>query len=128
MTDRPEFGREMLAAMSNRRVRDVRDITGRLEFHTKDTTQAAVDKLIKSMFQYRLLRWLHGTGHLEPLRGTHIPEDVYNAERDDTLVRARLLLRSLSDSDLLPLDPYFCLTVCGFFLFLSLFLIVNSSR
>jgi hypothetical protein len=111
MINPPNFGRELLAAMSDRRIKSVRDIIKRLKFVTKDVAQSESHDLLRCIFQYRVLRWLHGKGHPEQLGGAHISQAVQDAERDDPLVRARLMLRAITDSDLLPLDPSFHLTV-----------------
>jgi hypothetical protein len=73
--------------------------------------QSDLHDAIREVFQFRLLRWLHGKGHPSKLRGTHVEPDVFDAEMSDPLIRSRLLLRAVAESDLLPLDPSFAITV-----------------
>jgi len=64
-------------------------------------------------FQFRIIRWLHGTGFPPQLRGRHIPEVEFDVEEGNPLTRSKLLLRGMTDSDLLPFDTN--LSVCQIF-------------
>jgi hypothetical protein len=90
--------------MSIRRVSSVMDVRTKLQFLTTGASSEIAD-LLYGVFQYRLIRWIKGKGHPIKLRGTYILESVFDAECGDALVRARLLLRAVSDSELLPSNP-----------------------
>jgi len=100
-TCEPEFCQKLLAAMSNRRVTHPDQVIDRLIFQTTDSDVSDTDVALRENFQSRLIRWLCGIGHPLELRGTYIPEDVFEREKTDRLVRAKLLLRAVTDSDLL---------------------------
>ena len=97
--------------MSNRRVNDIRDVINKLEFIADVEPLTELQRLLAKMFQFRVVRWLHGQGHPKKLAGSYVSETQYNEEKNDSLLRAKLLLRAASDSDLVPLDASFCLTV-----------------
>jgi hypothetical protein len=60
----------------------------------------------------RLEEYLAGVGHPSPLRGVLVTDDQFNAERKNQLLRAQLLLVGGSDSDLLPIEDKWRITVC----------------
>jgi hypothetical protein len=99
--------------MSNRRITHCSQVVQQLKFITLDGTTSELSLLLQQSFQFRLLRWLHGHGHPDALRGVHIPENVFDAEKDDPLVRAKLLLRAISETDLLPVGLHANITVCS---------------
>jgi hypothetical protein len=97
--------------MSNRRISQLSDLVNRLAFFTEDPFCSDLDQLIQSAFQLRLLRWLQGNTHPVQLKGTFIDDDTFDALPSGELARARILLRAMSDSDLIPLNPLFRLKV-----------------
>jgi len=98
-----DFCRKIFAATSNRRVTDPTQVIDKLEFVTADRNFTDLYMLMRRCFRLRLMRWLYGRGHPLSLKGTCVPEDVFESEREDPLVRARLLLKAVTDSDLLPI-------------------------
>jgi hypothetical protein len=60
----------------------------------------------------RLEEYLAGVGHPSPLRSVLVTDDQFNAERKNQLLRAQLLLVGGSDSDLLPIEDKWRITVC----------------
>jgi hypothetical protein len=104
------YHQRLLAAMSNRRVTSVSDIMDRLEF-TARNPPSDLDDFIRDIFQFRLHRWLKGDGHPDAIRGGIVPEKDFLQNVGNPLIRACLLLKSISDCDILPLDPSIRFTV-----------------
>jgi len=90
--------------MANRRIRSVSDITEKLQWYTNAIND---DLLQKQLCRFRILRWLNGKGHPAGLRGTLVDNTSFDAEANDPILRAKLFLASISDSDLLNLEPSF---------------------
>jgi len=108
----PSFsGRTLFAATSNRRLATVTQLLDRIQFTTTDRTDLELYRLLRQSFQLRLTRWLHGKSHPIELKGTLIPQELYDRQHDDPLIRAKLLLRAITDADLLPIDQHFNVTV-----------------
>jgi hypothetical protein len=97
----PDYCRKLFAALSNRRVTNSSQVIERLKFQTTDPDGSIRDMLLRQSFQLRLVRWLRGVGHLPGLRGSHLTEDVFEAEKADPLIRGKLFLKAVTDSDLL---------------------------
>jgi hypothetical protein len=100
----PDFFRTLLATASNRRIVDVSQVIQKLEFLTLDTERTELHHLLQQSFQLRLIRWLHGRGHPWKLRGTLIPESLWDEQQEDYLVRSKLMVRAIADIELLPID------------------------
>jgi hypothetical protein len=98
----PGFARTFFAATSNRRLRSAAQIAAMLV--TSTTGSSALEILLEQSFKYRLIRWLYQSGHPPELRSVLIPEEVFMKEENDALARANLLLRGMTDSELLPLS------------------------
>jgi hypothetical protein len=108
----PDFCRNLFAATSNRRLTNVAQLCRKLKFFTTpDNENLELYQLLREGFQLRLIRWLHGKGHLLEHRGTIVPEDEHDQQQDDPLIRATALLRTVADTDLLPVEDCFKLTV-----------------
>jgi hypothetical protein len=82
-----------------------------MQFVTTDRPDLELHSLLRQSFQIRLMRWLNGKGHPAELRGTIIPEELYDEQSNDSLTRAKLLLRAVTDADLLPIDEHFSVKV-----------------
>jgi hypothetical protein len=52
-----------------------------------------------------VVRWLHGKGHPAQLRGGCVSTQRFDADIDDPLIRSRLLLQAVSDTNLLSANP-----------------------
>jgi hypothetical protein len=91
----------------------VSEFIKKIKFYSSDDDNgdSEVPGLFRSMFQFHLFRWLWGKGHPTPLQGGHVPQDVFDKELNDPLVRARLLLNAVADTDLMPVDSGFELRV-----------------
>jgi hypothetical protein len=111
LQEQPDFCRTLLAKASNRRIVEVSEVINKLKFKTDDKGSSELNTLLRTSFQFRLLRWLHGIGHPRPLRGTHISNDDWDEQRNDTLVRANLMLRAVGETELLPISEFWNLTV-----------------
>lgn len=82
-----------------------------VKFVTKDA-YSPFNNLLFSLLQFRIIRWLKGIGHPAGSEGICVEQSLYDSERNDPLIRARLLLLALSDSNMLPPDPNERLQVC----------------
>jgi hypothetical protein len=98
-----KFGRLLLAGMYNRRITNVHDIINRLIFTTA-AKESNINILLFKIFQLRLKRYLVGIGYPVSLKGIAISEETFANDVGDPLLRCRLFLLAISDSDLLPLD------------------------
>jgi len=107
----PNLCREIFAAMSDRRVTNPSQIVEKLKFVTTDRNLTDLHMLMKQCFRLRLIRWLYGRGHPLQLKGIHVPDAIFDAEREDPLVRSKLLLKSMTRSDLLLVEAIFLMTV-----------------
>jgi hypothetical protein len=101
--DVPKYSHLLLAGMYNRRVTDVREIIDRLLFTTA-AEESETNILMFNLFQLRLKRYLVGSGHPTSLKGTAVSAELIKKDLGDPLLRCRLFLLAMTDSDLLPLD------------------------
>jgi hypothetical protein len=116
IAQQPDFCQMLLAATSNRRVTHVDQILQKLKFDSRDTVDSELHQLLRQSFQLRLMRWLYSKELPTRLRGSYLPEDIYNEQQKDPALRGKLLLRAMADTDLLPVDNSFTLNVsCPFF-------------
>ena len=102
----PHYCRKLLAAMSNRRIKDVSNVAAALTFIAGPSSNSELHTLLRQSFQYRLIRWLYGKGHPAQLKGIYIPDDVFDQERDDAFARARLLLRGMTEIEIVPITNF----------------------
>ncbi|KAK6984801.1 hypothetical protein R3P38DRAFT_2575246, partial [Favolaschia claudopus] len=94
-----------LVALYDRRVKTISDVGDHLRFDT--VTRARADFTMPyfvKLFELRLHHYLEGHGHPPQLRDVEVTEDDFIADCDDPILRANLVLRSGSDSDLLPIN------------------------
>ena len=74
--------------------------------------QDAMDVTYEKEFEDRMRFYLSQPGHPEePEIQLMVGESRYTREKNDVLVRARLLLTMMTGSDLVPVDPTFRLKV-----------------
>lgn len=82
-----------------------------LESTAASPADRKIEELYKDMFECRLLHWLHGPGH----PNHHLLRDAMqlddNSRGDPTTLRARLLLKAVTESEELPVDPSWRLEV-----------------
>jgi hypothetical protein len=101
--------RSLIVAMSNRRLTDASQVLELLTFRTTDmpsSTLSPLPALLRQCFQLRFIRWLRGHGLPLQLRGYIMSEDLYDSQKDDPLVRAKILLKAVGDTDLLPTQSF----------------------
>lgn len=97
----------LIAAMCNRRLTSLDQVTEHLEFECSESSNLQV---FVDIFSYRIKGYLHGVGHPITSRAILSSETVAGAA-DDKLLRARALLLAATDSDLLPITQHWSLTV-----------------
>jgi len=73
---------------------------------TSTTGTSDLEILLEKSFKYRLIRWLYQSGHPLELRAVLIPEEMFVKEENNPLARANLLLRAMTESELLPLNKF----------------------
>ncbi|TFY54611.1 hypothetical protein EVJ58_g8761 [Rhodofomes roseus] len=80
-----------------------------LESLASTPAERKIQELYEDMFECRLLRWLYGQGHPDHsmLRDAPVVLDC----SDPTTLRARLLLKAVTESEELPVDPNWRLDV-----------------
>lgn len=89
-------------ALYDKRPRRAEDVAARLRFHPNGDDLDERTLKVFQMFRYRLLRWLYGSGHPENVEGTLVDTSKFDQQKQDPLLRAKLLLLAMTDSDLLP--------------------------
>lgn len=86
--------------MYNRDVIDVPYIIRGIQYTTSDCTQNRRNDLTRKLLQLRIARYLSGKGHV---KSPMISQELFDAERDSPTLRARLFIKTLTDSVLI--DP-----------------------
>ncbi|KAJ7472092.1 hypothetical protein FB451DRAFT_1175850 [Mycena latifolia] len=107
--DPDHYALSLLARMYDCRITSVDQIISRLIFcvDTGDRRDA-LSTVFFQLFSLRIHRWLRGRGHpATPTVVDFVGEDLFNEERDDPLVRARLFMSAMVDSQVVPLDDAF---------------------
>ncbi|KAJ7490892.1 hypothetical protein FB451DRAFT_1166211 [Mycena latifolia] len=107
--DPDHYALSLLARMYDCRITSVDQIISRLIF-CMDTgdRRDALSTVFFQLFSLRVHRWLRGRGHpATPTVVDFVGEDLFNEERDDPLVRARLFMSAMVDSQVMPLDDAF---------------------
>ncbi|KAJ7776855.1 hypothetical protein DFH07DRAFT_951468 [Mycena maculata] len=94
--------RRFTVAIYDRRVKQVEDVCKHLRFETVSRASDSTTPLFIKLFEIRLQRYLQGCGHPPQLRGVEVSEEDFNEHRSNPLLRANLILRSTSDSDMCP--------------------------
>ncbi|KAJ6453800.1 hypothetical protein C8R45DRAFT_1192654 [Mycena sanguinolenta] len=96
----------LLVALYDRRIHTAAEVTSHLKY--LDPIMRIHDKTIPyfvKLFRLRLEHYAHGLGHPNGLRLIEVTEEEYQLRRKDPLLRATMLLRGGSDSDMRPMDP-----------------------
>lgn len=106
------MARRYLASLYDHRIKDIKDVLDRLVFQTYDA-ETPFNTLVFTVFQFRFLRWLRGVGHPHGCRGGVVDAALYDSQINDPLIRANLLVLAMSDSNLLPGDPWEKYIVCS---------------
>ncbi|KAF7341674.1 hypothetical protein MSAN_02065600 [Mycena sanguinolenta] len=88
----------------DRRIRAVSDITSHLKYLDPLTRDKTTPYFLK-LFQLRLEDYVQGLGHPNGLRLIEVTEEEYQLRRKDPLLRATMLLRGSSDSEMRPMEP-----------------------
>ncbi|KAF9535238.1 hypothetical protein CPB83DRAFT_887971 [Crepidotus variabilis] len=99
----PEQIVQMLHASTNRRLTSSEEVVEKLVVRGTshhNITLRTIAKIIKE----RVIQYLQGVGHPPGLRGGVVSEEIFDQDQTDGGLRARLLLDSLTDSDMLPSD------------------------
>ena len=111
---------KLLAHMCDRRVRGLEDLWPHLQFIPNETPgqdRASLEHFT-ALFSVRLQRYLAGKGHPDNWREA-LADGEWEAHASDEAFRARLLLRAMSDSTLLPSESVWHLTVRPFLVLCS---------
>ena len=119
--------RSFLAYMSSTRLDSVDLLVHHLDFRSR-LDRAAVeqesaqseemsnrtwDVLFEDAFRTRLIRYLYGTGHPNHPDVVEVSgQAIFDRDRDDPLLRARLFLQMMSGSDLVPINKEWQFKVC----------------
>jgi hypothetical protein len=88
----------------NRQIKSVQDLEQLFIFDVTGgscMTRAQVDAIMKS-FKAALHHYLNGTGHVQGTGSKFVTAKEFHLRRQDTLFRAKITLRQLTDSWLLP--------------------------
>lgn len=70
--------------------------------------------LYKELLHRLIVRYLNGAGHPTTMRGGFISTDEFDRDRASAALRASLLLRAATDSDLPPGKPDWRINVSGY--------------
>ncbi|KAJ7441862.1 hypothetical protein FB451DRAFT_1414411 [Mycena latifolia] len=98
----------LLARMYDCRITSVDQIISRLIFCVDTGDRDALSIVFFQLFSLHVRRWLRGRGHpATPTVVDFVGKDLFNEERDDPLVRARLFMSAMVDSQVVPLDDAF---------------------
>jgi hypothetical protein len=100
----------LIAAMYNRRLTSVDQLTEHLVFKTIRGSGDSTTPLFADLFGAKLIDYLAGVGH-PTTRDSLLPSQVIAQDADDTLLRAQLLLKATTDSDLMPTESNWSITV-----------------
>jgi hypothetical protein len=106
----PYLARRFFAALYNNRIDNPSDVFNRVTTYIDNDAQDA--KIISQLFLYRLRRWVFGYGHPPELVDSFVDQHTYHACRNDPLCRAQLLLKCLTDLEVLPVTGINTITVC----------------
>ncbi|KAJ7741796.1 hypothetical protein DFH07DRAFT_777983 [Mycena maculata] len=91
-----------LVSLYDRRVKEPDDVAKHLCFVLLSRNSDGTSPYFTKLFEIRLKRYIQGVGHPPQLRNVEITEDEFLAEHDNRLLRANLILKSGSDSDMCP--------------------------
>ena len=94
----------------NQHIRAVADVITHLKYLNPLTPTKTSAYFVK-LFQLRLERYAYGMGHPNGLRCLDVTEEEFQLCRNDPLLRANLILRGGSDSDMRPMEPVWKITV-----------------
>jgi hypothetical protein len=91
----------------NQQIQDVRDLEQLFTFgtaggnshHTRQEVARFIDGFKNALFGY-----LNGSGHVPGTQGKSVTVEEFNLRASDSLFRAKVMLRQLTDSWLLPME------------------------
>lgn len=109
--------KNLLLKLYSLKIHSVQEVLDRLAFMVPDAAFGAFKAqrtLIVALFQARVRRWLVGIGHPERYRGGLVEEEVWEKEKDDPLIRAKLLVLTMAGLRYMPVDPGILLVVCHY--------------
>ncbi|KAJ7718900.1 hypothetical protein B0H16DRAFT_1739743 [Mycena metata] len=92
----------LLARLYDREIRDVEDISSRLDFTILMSASDDTTPYYGALFRVLLLRYLDGVGHPAELCGGLVSDGDFNKVLNDTCLRAGLLLEVATDSNIMP--------------------------
>ncbi|KAJ7219822.1 hypothetical protein B0H12DRAFT_1270670 [Mycena haematopus] len=101
---RQQNARPFLVTLYDRRIRAVDDVITHLKYLNPLRPRKTSAYFVK-LFQLRLERYAHGRGHPHGVRCLNVTEEEFQLCRNDPLLRANLILRGGSDSDMRPMEP-----------------------
>ncbi|KAJ7231841.1 hypothetical protein B0H12DRAFT_1239806 [Mycena haematopus] len=101
---RQQNARPFLVTLYDRRIRAVDDVITHLKYLNPLRPRKTSAYFVK-LFQLRLKRYAHGRGHPNGVRCLNVTEEEFQLCRNDPLLRANLILRGGSDSDMRPMEP-----------------------
>lgn len=88
----------------NRQIKNAQDLEQLLDFETTGgsrLTHVQAEAIING-FKTALYRYLNGTGHVQGTDSKFVTVEEFHLHSQDTLLRAKMTLRQLTDSWLLP--------------------------
>jgi hypothetical protein len=92
----------MLAAIYDRSVRQVTDVASRFSFTILMRADDGTTPYFAALIRVFTERYLQGIGHLPDARGRLVSDEEFSKEVNNRLLQANLLLRAVSDNDMLP--------------------------
>ncbi|KAJ7245901.1 hypothetical protein B0H12DRAFT_1306591 [Mycena haematopus] len=107
---RQQNARPFLVTLYDRRIRAVDDVITHLKYLNPLRPRKTSAYFVK-LFQLRLERYAHGRGHPNGVRCLNVTEEEFQLCRNDPLLRANLILRGGSDSDMRPMEPTWSINV-----------------
>jgi hypothetical protein len=89
-----------LATVYNRQIEGPKDVLPHIQWYCRPSDEACSDTLYNLCIMH-LARWMHGTGHPRKLmQQGHITSELYEQDKSDRGLRARLLYLAATGSPL----------------------------
>ncbi|KAJ7229908.1 hypothetical protein GGX14DRAFT_581605 [Mycena pura] len=95
-----------LLAMFDQNIKNVDDLWQRIDFTVPQRQRSRLMYILVKLFEVRLRQYLLGVGHPTTAIGFGVTESDVNTSCDAKLLRAKLLLVAVSDSEMLPPDRF----------------------
>ncbi|KAJ6536060.1 hypothetical protein B0H19DRAFT_1270875 [Mycena capillaripes] len=92
----------LLTCIFDHNLREVKDVTSRFSFPILMRAADETTPYFGALLRLFILRYLDGVGHPIDLRGGLVSEEEWSCQVNNHLLRASLLLRAVSDNDMLP--------------------------